>query len=312
MSKIEVIVIGTINIDLVSYVPRFPEIGETIASSEFQQIPGGKAANQAVAIQRLGKQAALVGKVGNDFSAQFLKEKFSQEGLFIDHVYTSSNTPTGNSMIMVDNKGQNIIITNQNANKELTKEEVEAGLEHAKDAKAALLQLEMSLDVAHSMILSLNKRNIPIFLNLAPVVEINPKIRKLVDFLIINEVEAGQLTGFPVHDVTNARLAVKQLLEEGQANVVLTMGELGALIGNQDGINHIPSLDVQVVDTTAAGDCYCGALAAFWLEDQNLLQAANKAAAAAALSVTRKGAVPSLPYKKEVEDFINEKRGILE
>lgn len=309
MKKPEIIVIGTINIDFVSFVSRFPKIGETLSSNEFQHFPGGKAANQAVTIQRLEKQVTLIGKIGNDSFAHLLKTKFLEEGILIDHIYTSLETPTGNSMILVDDKGQNIIITNQNANKYLTNHEVIVSLANYKYAKAALIQLEMTLDVAHSIILSLNERNIPIFLNLAPVVPINPQIRRLVDFLIINEVEASQLTNLPIHDLNDAKLAVQQLLDEDQASVVLTMGKLGAIVGNNEGIHHIPSPEVQPIDTTGAGDCFCGALVVYWLEEQNLLDATMKAVAAAAISVSRKGAQPSLPNRKEVEDFMNKTRG---
>ncbi|WNS73667.1 ribokinase [Bacillus sp. DTU_2020_1000418_1_SI_GHA_SEK_038] len=309
MKKPEVIVIGTINIDFVSYVSRFPKIGETLSSNEFQQVPGGKAANQALAIQRLGTQVALIGKVGDDPYAHLLRKKFIEEGILVDHIYTASETSTGNSMILVDDEGQNIIITNQNANKYLTLHEANAALEKSDNAKAAMLQLEMDLDVAHSIIQTLYKCNIPIFLNLAPVMEINSNIRRLVDFLIINEVEASQLTGLPIHDLNDAKLAVQQLLDEDQVNVVLTMGRLGAIVGNKEGINHIPSPEVQPIDTTAAGDCFCGALVVYWLEEQNLFDATKKAVVAASISVTRKGAQPSLPYRKEVEDFINKTRG---
>lgn len=309
MEKIDVIVIGTINIDLVSYVSRFPMIGETFSSNEFRQVPGGKAANQAVAIQRLGKQVSLIGKIGDDLYADLLKKKFMEEGIHIDYIYTSLEIPTGNSMILVDDKGQNIIVTNQNANKYLTNHEVNASIDNYKYAKAALLQLEMSLDVAHSIILKLKERNIPIFLNLAPVVAMKPDIRKLVDFLLINEVEAGQLTGQIIHDLNDAKLAVQQLLDEDQVNVVLTIGELGAVVGNKEGISHVPSPKVQPIDTTGAGDCFCGALVVYWLEEKNLLDATKKAVAAAAISVTRKGAQTSLPNRKEVEDFINKNKG---
>lgn len=309
IGNIDVIVIGTINIDLVAYVHRFPKIGETLASQDFDEIPGGKAANQAVAVQRLGKQVALVGKVGIDSYARLLKKKFTEERILIDYVYSSKKTATGSSMIIVDEAGQNIIITNQNANKELTKEEVEVALETISTAKAALLQVEMSLDVANSIIFSLKKLNIPIFLNLAPVVPIDPQIRRLVDFLIINEVEAGQLTGFSITNLEEAKLAVRHLLDEGHGNVVLTLGAKGALIGEKEKIKHVTSPKVQTVDSTGAGDCFCGALVAYWIEEQDLFKAAKKAVIAAAISVTRKGAQPSLPYKKEVEDYINEKRG---
>ncbi|PLR81633.1 ribokinase [Bacillus canaveralius] len=302
--KTDVIVIGTINIDLVAYVSRFPDIGETLASIDFRQIPGGKAANQAVAAQRLGKQVALVGKVGKDPYASLLKEKFLEEGISLDYVFSSEKTATGSSLIIVDHAGQNMIITNQNANKELTKEEVLASLETAHGAGAALLQLEMPLDVANTIILALKKINIPIFLNLAPVVAIDPQIRRLVDFLIINEVEAGQITGFSVSNIANAKLAVKQLLEEGHSQVVLTLGAEGAIIGDKNGIYQVPSPKVHPVDTTAAGDCFCGALVTYWLEEKDLLQATKKAVVAAAISVTRKGAQPSLPNQKEVEGFI--------
>ncbi|WP_339211671.1 ribokinase [Aeribacillus sp. FSL K6-8210] len=300
----DVIVYGTINIDLVAYVSRFPQIGETLSSLEFKEIPGGKGANQAVTVQRLGKQAALVGKVGTDSYASFIKKVFVNEGILTDYVYSSPKTATGSSIVVVDESGQNFIITNQNANKELTKAEVHLSLETAQKAGAALLQMEMSVEVANYIISSLKHLNIPIFLNLAPVVPIDAQIRRLVDFLIMNEVEAEQLTGSPVTNIEEGKLMVKELLEQGHEHVVITMGNKGAIIGEKKMIQHVPSPIVQTVDTTAAGDCFCGALVTYWLEEQDLLTATKKAVAAAALSVTKKGAQPSLPYRKEVEDFI--------
>ncbi|MCM3568968.1 ribokinase [Neobacillus mesonae] len=304
MSKIDAILYGTINMDLVAYVPQFPEIGETISSLEFQEIPGGKAANQAVTVQRLGKQVALVGKVGSDSYAGVLKGVLSNEGIMTDYVYSSPITATGSSIIIVDEAGQNFIITNQNANKELTKEEVRLSLKTAKHASAALLQLEMPLEVASFIITSLKELNIPVFLNLAPVVPLDPEIRRLADFLIINEVEAGQLTGSHVSTLEDGRFIVKELLEQGHEHVIITMGNKGAIIGENNRIQHVPSPSVQSVDTTAAGDCFCGALVTYWLEERDLLKAAEKAVTAASISVTKKGALPSLPSKKEVEDFI--------
>lgn len=302
--KADVVVYGTINMDLVATVEQFPLIGETIASTSFKEIPGGKAANQAVSIQRLQKQVALVGKIGSDAFANQLQQVFQQEGIISKHIYTSKTSPTGSAIIVVDQSGQNMIITNQNANKELTIEEVNDSFETAKEASAILLQPEMSPHVAQHIITELKKWDIPLFLNLAPVVDLDPKIRRLVDFLIINEVEAGQLTGNGVVTLHDAKLVVQQLIEEGHSHVIITLGEKGAVIGSSNMIEHVPSPKVHSIDTTAAGDCFCGAFVTYWLETKNLLQATKLAVVAAAISVTKKGALPSLPSKKEVEDYI--------
>ncbi|OLS38272.1 ribokinase [Alkalihalophilus pseudofirmus] len=310
MFNADVVVYGTINMDLVASVNRFPEIGETISSNEFNEIPGGKAANQAVAAQRLGKQVAFVGKVGVDSYGDFLKGKLAQDGILIEYVSVSATKATGSSIILVDEEGQNIIVTNQNANNELTKEDVDSSLEIAKRAKAVLLQLEMKKDVAEYLIHTFRKLNIPLFLNLAPVVPLDPQLRRSVDFLIVNEIEAEQLTGFKVKDIAEARLIVEKLMAEGHRQVILTLGKEGAVVGEENIITHVESPKVQAVDSTAAGDCFSGALVTYWLEEKNLLEATKKAAVAAAISVTRKGAQPSIPTKSEVEDFIKENNHI--
>ncbi|MGM0877148.1 MAG: ribokinase [Bacillota bacterium] len=308
MEKADVVVYGTINMDLVATVERFPENGETIASSSFQEIPGGKAANQAVSAQRLQKQVALVGKIGADAFSNQLRQVFHKERILLKHLYTSKTSPTGSAIIIVDQNGQNMIITNQNANKELTIEEVKESFETAKTASAILLQPEMSRDVAHYIISTLKKWKIPIFLNLAPVVQLDPEIRRLVDFLIINEVEAQQLTGNRVDTLDEAEFVVKQLIDEGHSHVIITLGAKGAVIGSCGMIEHVPSPKVKSIDSTAAGDCFCGALVTYWLEHKNLLQATKLAVVAAAISVTKKGALPSLPSKKEVEAYIKKEK----
>ncbi|WP_273124169.1 ribokinase [Bacillus weihaiensis] len=304
MREVDVIVYGTINMDLVATLERFPNHGETISSKSYEEIPGGKAANQAVTIQRLEKKVALVGKVGKDAYAERLKHLFHHEGINLDYLYTSETTSTGTAIIIVDQNGQNMIITNQNANKHLSIDEVSSSIETAKLASAALLQLEMAKEVAQYLISALSRLNIPIFVNLAPVVDLDPYVRKLIDFLIINEVEAEQLTGNKVRNVDTAKQAIPELIDQGYSNVIITLGEKGVVIGNNLLVEHIPSPIVESVDTTAAGDCFCGALVTYWLDEKDVLEATKRAVSAAAISVTKKGAQPSLPFKRDVEAFI--------
>ncbi|WP_054637305.1 PfkB family carbohydrate kinase [Thalassobacillus sp. C254] len=194
------LVIGTINMDLVAKVPGFPRPGETIASNYYVESLGGKAANQAIAAKRSGAEVSFIGKVGGDSFGREAYKQLIEEGINVEYLMQSDKKSTGTSLIVVNEDGENMIITNLQANTDLSINEVEHSLLALENVEAALLQLEMSSEMISTIIATLKKRQIPIFVNLAPVIPISLETQSLIDVLILNEVEASQLSGIHVHD----------------------------------------------------------------------------------------------------------------
>lgn len=277
-----------------------PYDGETLTSENYFQAPGGKAVNQAVAATRMGKRTSLIGKVGSDAFGKEVKECLKQEGLQVDYIFTSTKHRTGNAFVLMDQHGNNSIITNLGANQALSIPEVQSVLASAKNAKIALLQLEMPKDVRDFIIKELHKLKIKTVLNLAPVVEMSRDVRKLVDILIVNEVEATQLTNYAVVDDTSAKKAAGILASEGNETVIITLGAQGAFVQENSNCYTVSAPKVNVIDTSGAGDCFCGSLAAFLLET-DLHGAVQKAVTTAAHAVTRRGTMEAIPYLHDLK-----------
>ncbi|MRG88140.1 hypothetical protein GH754_17935 [Salinibacillus xinjiangensis] len=292
--------------DLYAFINRMPYEGETLASNQYFESPGGKALNQAVTVARMGKSVSLIGKIGRDAYGAEIIEKLISEGIRVDHISTNSNTHTGNSFVLIDGQGNNTIITNLGANQCLSIKDVNDSLTVAKNASVALIQLEMPSNVRKHLIRQLNKLGIKIVLNLAPIVELPIKIRRLVDILIVNEIEAEQLTGTIVHDSNTAEKAANILGEQGNQNVVITLGSNGAVVKEDNSVYVVDAPKVKVVDSTGAGDCFCGSLGSFLLEN-DIKTAVEKAVKVAALSVTKSGTLYSIPSQREVYTYLNEK-----
>ncbi|WP_158736757.1 ribokinase [Alteribacillus sp. YIM 98480] len=299
------VVMGTINMDLIAKVPRFPVVGETIASTKYIESLGGKAANQAIAAKRMGAEVSFVGKLGGDSFGRELSKQLKNEGLDIDQLRVAETLSTGTSMITINEEGENMVVTNLQANAEVSKEEAKHALLALGNADAALLQLEVPPDVIATIITLLKEKNVPIFMNLAPVISFSREIRKLVDVLIVNEIEASQLAGMNVFDKETAKQAVLIIKEDSEQTIVVTMGAAGVLVYSEKQFYFFKAPLVKAVDTTAAGDCFCGALTAYWLKDKDMLKAVEKAVYAASLSVTRYGATTSLPFEKEMAGCIS-------
>lgn len=320
MLKQDVVVVGSLNADLVVRSPRFPQPGETISGEDLKIIPGGKGANQAVAAARQGAQVAMIGRVGSDSFAPFLIENLKSNQVDASHVL-SDKSATGAAIIVVDANGQNSIVLSPGANGKVTKQDVDS----APDAKVLLLQFEIPMDVVLHAAKRYKAKGTTVILNPAPAREIPGELLAHVDILIPNESELSLLTGMTVNDAASAEKAAKEILKQGVKTVVVTLGSEGALAVTGTQVTQVDTYNVEVVDTTAAGDAFIGGFASKLLMRnwhakrptptdaqesasyaRDLENSVRYGCACGALAATKFGAQPSLPTKSEVEIFLNQ------
>ncbi|MCW5941219.1 MAG: ribokinase [Fimbriimonadaceae bacterium] len=299
-----VVVVGSANMDLVARVPRFPEPGETIHGREFATYPGGKGANQAVAVGKLGGRVAFVGKVGRDAFGDALEASLNSAGVDTD-LLARSDAPTGTAIILVDDRAENQIVVIGGANATLTPTEAERCV-RSLDARVALFQLETPLETVAAGLAEAKRRGMTTILNPAPAVLLPAEILASVDILTPNRTEAGALAG--LSDAEPEAL-IAALLDLGVGAVAMTRGKDGCVFGTRDRTIAIPSVDVRAVDTTAAGDAFNGALALFLAEGRPVEQAIAGANRVGALAATKPGAQTSMPTRAELE-ALDEVRGI--
>ena len=297
-------VIGSINMDLVVRTPRFPGAGETILGTDFFTAPGGKGANQVVAVARMGAHTAMVGRVGGDSFGERMLSGLQAEGIDTGHVAGEPDAPTGVALITVTDSGENNIIVVPGANGRLTPQDIDNAEEIIASSESIVLQLEIPLPSVIQAINTAARRGVRVILNAAPARPLSPDLLSKVDYLIVNEHEAALLTGLAP---TQPQEAGQALLSAGVGNVVVTLGEAGALLATRDGVEAVPAFRVSVVDTTAAGDAFVGAFAVALAEGKGPAEAARTANAAGALAATKLGAQPSLPAREEVERFLEER-----
>jgi len=297
----DILVIGSLNADLVVRAPRFPAPGETISGEDLAIIPGGKGANQAVAAARQGASVAMVGRVGNDSFGPTLLQNLKDNHVDTAHVLTDESA-TGTAIIVVAADGQNNIVLSPGANSKVTPDDVEAV--SFKDADALLLQLEIPLEtVIHAAHIA-RQNGVRVILNPAPARPLPDSLLADVDILVPNESELSLLSGQPVTDIDSAKSAAQALLAKGIKTIIVTLGAQGALLITGEQVTHVPTFKVDVVDTTAAGDAFIGGLAAALLKGKSLEEAVRYGNASGALAATKFGAQPSLPTQNEVEQLL--------
>jgi ribokinase len=302
----KLVVVGSSNMDLVISLPRIPAIGETVLGGKSSMVFGGKGANQAVASIRSGGDIAYIAKVGNDLFGENMKNHFEREGFRTDLILTDANAPTGIAQIFVSEKGENSIAVAPGANMKLMPKDIEPFTHLIKNSKVVLLQLETPLETVEYIAAIAHQNNVKLILNPAPAQKLSEEVLKKVWLITPNETEASLLTGIEVIDTTSAVKAAERLLNMGIKNVIVTLGENGSLLCNGKGSQHFKAFNVKAVDSTAAGDVFNGTLAVAITNEKSLEGAINFAAAAAAISVTREGAQPSIPTRAEIENFLNE------
>lgn len=294
-----IVVVGSLNMDLVVRTLRHPQIGETVIGYDFRTYPGGKGANQAVAAARLGGQVKMIGKVGNDQFGEALLQAVTEAGVDTRYIKKDENNPTGVAFITVDDRGKNTIVVASGANARLSPDDIDAAKEAFDGASILLLQLECPLIAVERAIEIAKAHDMQIVLNPAPAQLLDAHLLEQVDYLLPNQTELALLAG---QETTEA--AIDVLLGLGVRKMVVTLGEEGALIVDKGQMLHLPAYQVPVVDTTAAGDAFAGAFAVALGEGLSIREAAIWGNAAGALTVTRAGAQPSLPWRDEFNAFL--------
>jgi ribokinase len=295
-----ILVVGSLNADLVVSTPRFPQPGETISGEDLRVIPGGKGGNQAVAASRLGANVSMLGRVGRDNFGDFLLDNLKANHVDIQLIQRD-DASTGTATIIVDANGQNSIVLSAGANGKVSSSD----LEHASFSSfdLLLLQLEIPTPTVLSAATLAKQNGVRVILNPAPAKELPNELISLADCIIPNETELSLLTGMKVNNIPSADKAAHALLNKGAKNVIVTLGSKGAFIVNDETKTHVETYKVDVVDTTAAGDAFIGGFASI-LDSSNLLDAVRYGCACGALATTKFGAQPSLPTKEEVDEFI--------
>lgn len=300
MSKI--VVIGSLNMDLAITTPRVPAIGETILGDGFITVPGGKGANQAVAAAKLGGDVTMIGCVGNDIFGQNLLENLALNGVNTKNIKMLQGSPTGVAVIII-NDGNNCIIVDPGANARLRTQDIEKMEKLIRNSSIIIVQLEIPLETVECAVNLARKHNVKVLLNPAPAVKLSDELLGMVDILTPNESECEILTGISIKSVEDAKSAVKYLLQKGIKTVVATLGGNGVVYNCGSELIHKPVSKVSVIDTTAAGDAFSGALAVAVSKEENISDAINFANAVGTLTVTKKGAQTSLPSIKEVREY---------
>lgn len=292
-----VAVVGSLNMDFTVGTDRLPRPGETVSAESFATAPGGKGANQCVAAARQGVSTAMVGAVGNDPFGADLRDLLADEGTDVAHVVALDDTSSGVAFVTVDGNGDNTIVVAPQANGRLLPSHIEEAADVIGHSDVLLCQLEVPLDTVESALRTARDRGVRTLLNPAPAVPLPDELLELVDLLLPNETEAAALTGVSVTSMDTAREAADDLIGRGCGAVVVTLGEIGAVYRDADRTIPVSPVRVDAVDVTAAGDAFCGTLAAALAGSVALDASLLRAAAAGALTVTEHGAQPSIPTR---------------
>lgn len=300
-----ILVFGSLNMDLVARTPRLPVKGETIVGRSFKTLPGGKGANQAVAVARLGATARMYGRVGDDSFGRLLLGSLQQAGVESADVVQDVTSQTGVAVIAVDDAGQNHIVIVPGANIQVGEEDLDRLKSRLSTADALMMQLEIPLDSVRQAASLARRANVPVILDPAPVhPELSDDLLAEVDILTPNQIEASQLTGITVDSVETAEQAGKQLCDRGIQTAIVKLGAKGVVCVTENETFHSPAFDVQVVDTVAAGDAFNAGLVVALCENHSLAEAVRWGNAAAALAVTQPGAQPSMPDRASVKALL--------
>ncbi|SNY67164.1 ribokinase [Enterobacter sp. CC120223-11] len=298
------VVLGSINADHILNLESFPRPGETVTGSHYQVAFGGKGANQAVAAGRSGANIAFIACTGDDDTGERIRKQLVSDNIDVAPVTAVAGESTGVALIFVNGEGENVIGIHAGANAALSAALVTAQENLIAQADALLMQLESPLDSVLLAAKIAHQNKTQVVLNPAPARELSDELLALVDIITPNETEAEKLTGVKVETDEDAAKAAQVLHEKGIDTVIITLGSRGVWASQNGKGERVPGFKVQAVDTIAAGDTFNGALMTALLEEKPLAQALRFAHAAAAIAVTRKGAQPSVPWRKEIDDFL--------
>lgn len=302
----KVVCFGSYVVDLTSRAGHLPVPGETVIGSSFKMGPGGKGANQSVAAHRAGADVVMMTKVGKDLFGKMALDFYQSEGMNTDYVFIDEERETGTALIMVDeNSAQNCILVVSGACGNVTDADIEKARPAIENADLLLLQLEINMDAIYKIIEVAHKAGVKTVLNTAPVQKVDQTVFSKIDIVTPNEVEAGIITGVEVTDEQSARKAAQVFIDWGVKSVVITMGKAGAFVMNEKEQAFIPSIKVDAVDTTGAGDAFNGGFVTALVEGKNIFEAAKFANVTGALSVTKLGTAPAMPHRADIDDMMN-------
>ena len=300
----KIVVVGSINMDLVVRTNTIPTPGQTVHGHHFSTIPGGKGANQAIAAAHCGAQVSMIGRVGNDDFGQRLLLGLNSHHVNTDAVMVSEAVSTGTAVIIVDENGENYICVASGANTLLSIEDIDEQSKILAQADIILVQLEIPQKTATYTLELARRFGVPTILNPAPVPEIIEPALFDADILIPNQDETSRLCSEPANDIHSAKLAGSALLARGAKIVIVTLGRRGALALTTNKMFHIPPFNTKVVDTTGAGDAFCGAFAASYAREKQLDYAVRFAAAAGAIACSKFGAQPAMPRSETIHKML--------
>ena len=300
MSLKKIVVIGSSNTDMVVKAGHLPVPGETVIGGNFMMNPGGKGANQAVAISRLGGNVSFITKTGNDLFGKQSIEMFAEENINTDYVFSDVNHPSGVALIMVDENGENCIVVASGANGALSPADIDKARALIEDADILLMQLETPLKTLEYATELACEKKVRVVLNPAPAAFLSDGFLKRINIIVPNKTEAEVLSGIKIDNWDTARSAAEIISDKGIENVIITLGSKGALVKEKTGFYEVPVEKIKAVDTTAAGDTFCGALCVALAEGEPLIEAVKFANKAAGITVTRTGAMSSIPHRSEL------------
>lgn len=295
-------VIGSLNMDLVVNVDTMPKPGQTIIGSNFKEVPGGKGANQAVAMARLNGNVSMIGKVGEDGFGQTLINSLKNDKVDTTYIQTAKGA-TGVALITVDKNAQNSIVVSPGANFEVKEDDIDNNIEAIKNSDIVVLQLETPLNTIKYALNKAKELNKYTILNPAPAVKLDDEIIKNVDLLTPNETELEIISGVSIETEEDIQKAAQIMIEKGVKELIVTLGSKGSLYINKEKSMFKKAYKVEAVDTTAAGDSYTGALAVALSQDKCIEDAMDFASKVGALSVLKEGAQSSLPTLEDVKNF---------
>ena len=298
--KPAIVVIGSSNTDMVIKTEHIPVPGETILGGTFFMNAGGKGANQAVAVARLGGNTTLISKIGNDVFGKQSLQLFDKEGINTRHLFYDEDLPSGVALITIDEKGENSIVVAPGANGNLYPQHLEQALDEIANATIILMQLEIPMETVEFVAKYAASKNVPVMLDPGPASKLSKELLSHINIITPNQTEAEMLCGISVDNMESAKKAAEAIHNMGVKHVVITMGALGVVVCSEGKIHTVATPKVKALDTTAAGDVFNGGLAVALSEGKSLTDSVNFGCLAAAVSVTRLGAQSSIPYRSEI------------
>ena len=304
--KNKILVIGSSNVDLIMKMDHLPEKGETVTDAEFMQVYGGKGANQAVAAARAGGNVAFINCVGEDAYTPQMVQNFKNDGIDTRFVFEEKGMASGHALVMIGGAGMNYLSVAPGANYELTPAKIREAVPLIGEVAMIVMQYEILEETIKYVIDLAKEKSIPVMWNMAPARAFDLSYIPKINILVLNEVEAGFLAEMQVDTEEDAEKAANILVDKGVEKVIITLGAKGAFVVTKDEKVSVPSYKVDAVDTTAAGDTFCGSFAVALVEGKTLKESLQFASAAAAISVTRMGAQPSAPKREEIDKFLIE------